>query len=86
MKWEIERSCSQSGKDRTPKCWVANAGIFKLTVHRHIHYPPTAWLLSCDDVQLKCRELSATDIDAAKQEAIEIVRKRLIEAIEAMGV
>ena len=85
MKWKNESSFSQSDKDRTPNCWVAKAGCFKLTVHRHIHHSPTAWLLSCDGVRLECRELAATDIDAAKQEAIEIVYKRLIDSVEAMG-
>jgi len=85
MKWKNESSFSQAEKDKTPNCWVAKAGRFKLTVHRHIHYPPTTWLLSCDGVRLECWELSATNIKEAKREAIEIVRKRLIEAIEAMG-
>ena len=85
MKWQNESSFSQAEKDRTPRYWVAKAGCFKLAVHRHIHYPPTTWLLSCDGVRLECWELSATDIDAAKREAIEIVRGKLTEAIAVIG-
>jgi len=84
MIWQDTSSFSQGEKDRTPTCWTARAGVLQIVVHRHIHYEKTAWLLSCDGLRLGCRELSATDIADAKRETVEIVRGKLMEAIESL--
>lgn len=69
MKWQDTTSYSQAETDRTPRVWTARAGCFAIKVHRHIHYEPDAWLLSCDGI-VEMRELSSTDIGDAKREAI----------------
>ena len=46
-------------------------------VTRHIDYAPTTWILRADAVGIDLRELKSTNLEAAKQEALHIVRSKL---------
>lgn len=80
MKWKDNSSFSRGTHDRTPKTWVAQIGDFCITVTRHIHHPPNVWVLNCDPFFAQ-HELNNKDVDEAKKEAIELVRKVLSEII-----
>jgi hypothetical protein len=85
LTWKDTTSFSQGEKDRTPRCWTAKAGRVQIVVHRHIHFPPDAWLLSCAALRIDNRQLKSKDVDEAKQEAVRIVRELLEEAICEMA-
>jgi len=44
-------------------------GSFRLTVHRHIHYPPDTWLASCGYLFSQV-ELASKDLEQAKIQAV----------------
>ena len=73
--WYDTTSYSQRDKERVPRVWTLLLRNVKIIVHRHIHYD--GWLLSCRDLQIDMIELENTDIDQAKQEAVEIVGNTL---------
>lgn len=84
VKWKDVTSFSQGDTDRTPRSWTANAGRIRIDVHRHIHYPPDVWLLSCDALRIDNNELPSRDIEDAKCEAVAVVRGLLEAAIGEM--
>jgi len=61
----------------------AQIGQFELDVHHHIRYTPDFWLCSMEGV-FNNEELGFIDDDAAKAEAVEMVRQVLSEALDAM--
>ena len=46
-------------------------------VTRHIDHAHDAWVLRAHDIGIDLRELKSTDLEAAKQEALHIVRLKL---------
>ena len=56
-------------------------GQFRLTVHRHIHYPPDVWLASCTDM-FSQMELKSKDLSEAKCQAKARVQSILEEALK----
>lgn len=73
--WKDISTYSRSDTDRTPRTWQCHAGGLNIAVTRHIHYPGD-WLLQCvpwfDNYVLKSK-----DIDAAKAEALALVRRQV---------
>lgn len=49
-------------------------GSLEISVHRYVGYPPETWLMTCHEVRIGPRELASVDIEAAKAEAIGVVR------------
>ena len=80
--WEDISSYSQREpvEERKPKAWCLSCGAVRIRVHRHIHYPPDTWLLSCDPF-FKTHELQAGGLEAAKEEAMGLVMQRLTDEI-----
>lgn len=74
-KWEKLDSYAP-GRDAS---WQARLGSFRVTVTRHIDYPPDVWTMIWTG-QPSCRfELAAKDIKHAKTEALENVLSTLTE-------
>lgn len=56
-------------------------GRFKLSIHRHIDYPPDAWLATCYGVFDRV-ELKPKDLTLAKGQATAMVQVVLEDAIK----
>lgn len=82
--WKNASTFAQGTTDRTPRVWELPLGWVTAVVHRHVHYPTDAWLLTCEPLGFKGYVLLATDIDKAKAEAIGLVRSRLQRCIDAL--
>jgi len=79
-KWEDDTSYSRSETNRVPAVWGLKTKTMRISVHRHIHYPPDMWLCSCglfDKLALESK-----DIDAAKAEALRKVHEVLTEMLK----
>ena len=85
MKWRDITSYSQGQEDRVPEVLELKVGKFFLRVHRHIHYPPTVWLASCDGL-FNCKGLKSYTPGGAKLEAIEMLKIVLVDALNAVAV
>ena len=84
--WKDVSSWSRGETDRAePKTWEARIGMFRLAVHRHIHYPPDTWLASCQPDVLDKLELSSKKADEAKREAVAKLRAICENALRAIG-
>lgn len=81
--WKNETTYSKGEKDRTPRVWRRWDGILCMSVHRHIHYPETQWLLSCAP-WFDNRELASLDVDDAKAEAEALVVQVLEGALRSL--
>jgi len=53
------------------------AGRVRISLHRHIHYPPDTWLVSCGEAEFSAFELVSKTVDDAKKEAVDLVKDRL---------
>lgn len=60
-----------------------NFGRFRLSVHRHIYYPPDTWLTSCPGLFSQV-ELASKDLSEAKCQAKANVQVILEDAIKAI--
>ena len=80
IEWKDETTHSRREKDRAPRVWTAKAGGLTVTVHRHIHYGPHAWLVTCAP-WFDNHELPTAGDESAKSLAIELVRQRLHAAL-----
>lgn len=86
IKWNDTSSWSKNATERSqPKEWTALVGIFRLVVHRHIHYPPDVWLASCHPKVFTRRELASQDVDEAKNQALAILKAVCEEALYSMA-
>ena len=82
--WEDETSYSRGDKERVPRTWTCRlGGHLRVTVTRHIHYPPDDWLLFCLPF-FDGRVLKAKDIKQAKCEALLLVKEKLREAMRQL--
>lgn len=81
--WKDISSFSQSDKVRAVNSVEADAGVFRLRVHRHIYYNPDDWLLSVGGLVDK-RLLKSKDLEEAKAEAVEYIRKLMTNVLEAL--
>lgn len=79
---EWKGSGGKRGKPET--CWTLQLPWIVMLVHRHIHYEPDQWLLSCAQVATDNHELKAKNLGEAKAEAVAFVRERLSEYVKAV--
>jgi len=85
IQWKDASSWSRGEEDRSqPKTWQATIGIFRVLVHRHIHYPANDWLASYEPRVLPMTPLSSRGIDEAKREAVAKLMAVCEAAIKAM--
>lgn len=84
MKWKDISTYSKGDVDRSSNSLLAKAGKLTICVHRHIHYPADTWLLSCKPF-FDLKVLKSKNIDEAKAEAIELVRREVKLASDAFG-
>jgi len=84
MLWKDESTFSQGDTDRSPRVWRAKAGKVLITVHRHIHHPKDAWLVSCAPF-FDTKSLASKSADDAKAEAIALVRAEINAALKSLN-
>ena len=87
VEWKDTSSWSQkdTAEDpETPKAWTAKIGNFTLKIHRHIHYPPDVWLVSCQPGVMSQVELASKDADEAKCQAVAKLQVICEEAVQAI--
>lgn len=85
MKWKDRTSYSYSDKDRTARTWELRTSKFIITVTRHIDLPPDQWQVTTSlGLEVPKRVLKNKDIDKAKQEAVDYVRKYILECLESV--
>lgn len=91
IEWKDASSWSKSDHAEvraTPKTWSAIFGDLRVTVTRHIAYPPDIWILQCHDIGLPESCLLAVTADQAKAEAIRGIERRcemVLRAIREAG-
>jgi hypothetical protein len=79
-------------KDRSKVCAAPEIveseirlGIFRLTVHRHIHHEPDVWLASCcglfDQAVLESKDLSEAKCQAASK--VRMILEAALKNIDA---
>lgn len=83
IKFEDVTSHSQGAKDRTAKTWQAKIGCVRLTVTRHIHYAADEWIAESQPDIINMVRLESKDIDDAKTEAVDLLRKRCMAIVTA---
>ena len=81
-KWEDETS--GYGEDAVVKSSRIRFGYFRLSVHRHIHFPRIVWFASSPYL-LECRELASRDLNEAKVQAKAILQCILQDAVDEMA-
>jgi len=62
---------------------VLKAGKFKISVHRHIHYPADMWLFDCYGL-FDCKELASKNLEEAKCQAAALVQVELETAVKVI--
>ena len=83
MKWIDVSTFSKNDTERLPSVFSAKAGLYKVALHRHIHYAKDDWLLSCYGA-FENKVLKSKDIGDAKSEAEIIVRKLFNDALNSL--
>lgn len=74
--WKDISSFSKSGKDHTPRSWIAKFGVFDLILTRHIHYAADVWLASCPGV-FSDRKMDSKEVYDAAAQAVAILQSKL---------
>lgn len=80
MKW---KDSYRSYKDKTINESELKLSRFRFVIHRHIDYPKDVWLSSCYGLFTQ-RELKNKDLDKAKIEAVNIVKKILNKTLSEL--
>jgi len=81
MSWRDGTIYSRTDKERIPGVWEFQAGKIRVCIHRHIRHPKDQWLLSSEPFY-RNYELPYTDVDKAKQAALDMVSIKLRDAVE----
>jgi hypothetical protein len=76
LTWKDETGYSRGDRERMPRVWTLYLPIVTLSVHRHAHHEPDAWLFSCYQLELDNYRLKSREIEVAKAEAIACARSR----------
>jgi hypothetical protein len=87
MKWKDISSFSKSDKSKTPKTFELQVSGLKIAVHRHIHYSPDVWLLSCEP-WFKCHVIGNGTAETACKDATQAVFEQanaLVNALRQVG-
>ena len=83
LNWKDVSSQSKSDKVRTPSAFETTCGTFRLCVH-HYHDCGDTWFASCRNL-FDLRQLKSKDIEEAKVEAADLLKKLLTEALEKLN-
>lgn len=77
-KWIDDTNYNPDDKIRIPRAWkiVDNRGETLIGIY-HFKNDKKCWFLSCDALQINSYHMESKDPDAAKQEAIKVVREKL---------
>ena len=84
IEWKDETCYSRSDVERVPRAWACTVGGVKVSVHRHIHHEPDAWLLTCRP-WFECKELPSKAAPIAKRQALDMLQDRLRAALADLG-
>ena len=79
VEWQDTSTHSKDDKKRVPNSYSWQLAKLKVTIHRHIHYPKDQWLCSCYLLNIEKVELMNKDTDKAKQEALNLIKNKLLE-------
>lgn len=83
--WVDETSYSRDYAGQEPKTWCLRVtDDLRITVTRHIAYPPNVWLLYCPALNLPHTPLASGDLDKACAQAVGMVRHRLARWLSAL--
>lgn len=81
MNWIDESSYSRSQRGKAePDIWSLKGAPDRLTVHRY--HGLDGWFVTCRTLGFDVHQLEAEDVEAAKAEAIELVRERFKELVQ----
>lgn len=84
IKWKDETS--YRGRHIGPRILVAKVAGLTVVVHRHIHYDPHVWLLTCepwfDRFELP---IQGDDPIKAQAHALDLIREQLRDAISELN-
>lgn len=83
MAWKDISSYSRNTVDRSPRTLQLEVEPFMLVVTRHIHADPDQWVFRWHGT-LDFHVLKSKDLEAAKAEAIGLVRKTLESALKKL--
>jgi hypothetical protein len=83
VKWQYisSRSRGETGGQRSTE---AKAGWLSIVVTRYHGLDPDRWFLRCHDIGIDLLQLAPRDLAGAQAEALEIVRQRLDQAMNAL--
>lgn len=85
IEWKDVTSYYRSDEARVSKSFEYQTDFLRFTVTRHENHGPDVWTLRCDDVGIDYnRALDSKELDDAKAEAIEFVRRRLSEMLRSL--
>jgi hypothetical protein len=71
--------------DHGGRSFEAKVAWMTICVHRHIHYDPDAWLLTCHDLGIACHTLGSSKLPLAQAEAVRLIRTRLELGLAALS-
>lgn len=79
VEWKDTSTHSKEDKEKIPNSYTWELYKLKLSIHRHIYYPKDQWLCSCYLLNIEKAELMNKDTEKAKQEALNIIKNKLLE-------
>lgn len=82
--WSDSSSYSRDEKERIPKEWTLETGFLKICIHRHIHFDPKTWLLSCHELGISRFILGEIDTKQAQDKAIDIIKLKLKKMADSL--
>lgn len=88
--WTDTTSYRRGERDTSaPREWTWKGKGISVLIHRHIHYPPDTWLVTCHDLSISARPLKAKAVVDAQHEALSTAYELLVslelQARKAMG-
>lgn len=82
MTWVDTTAYRQGEPSRIPRTWTLQLTDLRIVVTRHRDYAAETWVMLAYPVLGAPRELKSGEIDAAKSEALEIVRHWLRRSLD----
>lgn len=74
FKWEDTSSWSRGDKVSPADEFSLKLPSMRINVHRHVHYGPTVWLMTCRALDIDKHTLTSLDLQDAQKEALQIAR------------
>lgn len=81
--WKDNTSYARGDKERVPRVWHLEKGGLAISVHRYVGCHDQ-WFVTCEPF-FNVRPLQAKEVEAAKNEALALVRVRVKELASALG-